>query len=466
MKRTRKSSVTLQHLVNWSKASTNMVKSKLLKPIGDVWMDSRKISKGDIFLALKSETDDGHHYVPAALKAGALAAIVSRKQVNTYSESVRKKLIMVTDPLKAVQKMAAQYLKMLKIPTITITGSSGKTTTRQFITNVLLKEFNVGKTEGNWNNHIGVPLSVLRFKGEEEIAILEFGANHKNEINTLSRIVKPHVSIISNIGYAHIGYFGSLHAIADAKFEIVNGMSEKNGLLLVNGDDLRLVKKSKEFKGNVLFFGMSSRCDIRAENIKVALNEETSFYMRNYKYTLPMLGRHFVYGALPAIFLARQLSIPEKVIADALRNFKVDPMRGRIITQRGYTFIVDCYNANPSSMKAGINLLSEVSKKDKRCAIVGDMMELGKYSKRLHAQIGRQLVNAHVKKIIAVGNFAESIAEGAVKQGMKPKYIQCVEDAKAATACAKKSLKKGDTVLLKASRAVKLEHVVENFTEQ
>lgn len=453
----------LRHLVEWSGAQSVMSATRLSRRIADVWMDSRKIQKGDVFLALKSDHDDGHNYVSSALKKGAIAAIVSRKNAKRYTAGEGKKLIIVSNPLRAVQKMATEYLKRLDIPVIAITGSSGKTTTRQFITEVINTGFTVGMTKGNWNNHIGVPISVLKLTGFEDVAIFELGANHKNEINTLSRIVKPDVSIITNIGYAHIGYFGNLEAIARAKFEIINGMPKKDGLLLLNGDDSRLVAMNKKLGGRASYFGLSSRCGIRAKNISVSSGGVTTFTVKGFTYSLSMPGQHFIYSALPAIFVASQLGLSQEVIARALYSIKPDPMRGRIVSKSGITFIVDCYNANPSSMKSGIALLNEVNGAKRKCAIVGDMLELGKYSKRLHNQLGKQLAIAGVEKLIAVGEYAEFVAEGARLQGMNLKNIHSATDANGAVPIAQSILKKGDTVLLKGSRGVHLETIFEKF---
>jgi UDP-N-acetylmuramoyl-tripeptide--D-alanyl-D-alanine ligase len=214
---------------------------------------------------------------------------------------------------------------------------------------------------------------------------------------------------------------------------------------------------------NTVFYGTSMNCLLHAEGIKTVSNRETVFIVNGYRYRLSMIGRHFVYSALPAIFIALQLGLSEDVIAKALYSIKPDPMRGRVKKKKGVTFIVDCYNANPSSMEAGIALLQDVAGRKSKTAVVGDMLELGKHSKHLHRQLGRQLVDAGVKKIIAVGKFAEFVADGAVKQGMKASRIFCIADAQSAVNCVRKVLRQGETVLLKGSRGVGLEVVFNKF---
>lgn len=457
------SPITIRSLVAWGNAKTYMSASRLKAPVGAVWMDSRKVAPGDVFVALKSDTDDGHNYVPSALKSGAVAAIVSKKKAVGFSAEEQKKLIIVSDPLQALQKMAAGYRKSLSFPIIAVTGSSGKTTTRQFITAVLSAGLKTGNTEGNWNNHIGVPLSVLRFSRDEDVAVMEFGANHKHEIDILSRIAKPDIGVITNIGYAHVGYFGSLEKTTEAKFEIVNGMNRRLGLLLLNGDDKRLVKNGASAGFKTVLYGFSKRCAVRAEAVSTETQNSTRFFVDGYEYCLSIIGNHFIYSALPAIYLGLALGLNRSVVADALRSLKPDPMRGRIEEKRGVTFIVDCYNANPSSMKSGIALLTDVAGGKSKCAIVGDMLELGRYSKPLHMQLGKRLADAGVEKIIAVGQFSRFVAEGAVKQGMGASRIQCVENADQAASLARTLLKPGEIVLLKGSRGVKLEAVFNNF---
>lgn len=461
--KTISSRLTVNQLIKWGNALTSMSENVRKKHFGTLWYDSRKISKGDIFIALETERDDGHSYVSTAFQSGAMAAIVAKDKVNMFSPIEKRKCIIVDNPLSAVQKMAAEYRKKLSIPFVAVTGSNGKTTTRHFISSVLESKFIAGKTIGNWNNHIGVPLSILRMTGKERVAVVEFGANHRNEIDPLSRIVSPDIGVITNIGYAHIGNFGSLKNTTEVKFEISSGMNKKKGLLLLNGDDRRLVSKSKDIGIQVRYFGFSKKCHIQPKNYALVSNRHTVFTIDKQKYTLSLFGKHFVYSALPAIFIAREFDIPYDVIADVLYTIKPDSMRGSIETIGGITFIVDCYNANPSSMDHAITLLKDFAVNRKKCAVIGDMLELGKYTKTLHIQLGKRLANAEINKVIIVGEFTEYVLQGALKGGMNHKNIFTCPTAIDAVNIAKREFKKGDIVLLKGSRGVKLEILLEHI---
>ena len=369
---------------------------------------------------------------------------------------------MVADPLKSLQRIASKYRAMLPCTVVGITGSSGKTTARSFVSAVLRQSLDVSETQGNWNNHIGVPLCLLRFTGHEIAGVLELGANHAREIHTLSKMVRPDIGIIMNIGYAHIGYFGSLANIAKAKFEIVDGM-KRSGTLLLNGDDPLLVKKATTVKMNVEFFGMSKRCGVRAENVRLTGTGHTAFAVDGDEYELPMPGKHFVYSALAAIAVARRFGVDKSRIDAAFSALKPGAMRGTIEKRAGATFVVDCYNANPSSMKSGIELLAEVAGKSPKVAIVGDMLELGKFAPRLHAALGRQLAAARVKRILAVGEYASAVAKGAAAGGLARKNILTAPDSFSAAPIARTMVKSGDVVLLKGSRGVHLETVYEGI---
>ncbi len=458
----KNSGLTLGAFAAYSGGETSLPASALDRPLGLVWNDSRKVGPGDVLVAIETETDDGHKYVSKAFDQGAAAALVSKKKISMIPESVREKLIMVADPLKSLQRIASKYRATLSCGMVGLTGSSGKTTARSFISAVLRKSLDVSETQGNWNNHIGVPLCLLRFTGKENAGVLEMGANHSREIHTLSKMVRPDIGIIMNIGYAHIGYFGSLANIAKAKFEIVDGM-KRSGTLLLNGDDPLLVKKATTVKMNVEFFGTAKRCAVRAENVRLTGDGRTAFVVDGEEYKLPMPGRHFVYSALAAIAVARRFNVDKGRINAAFSALAPGPLRGTIEKKAGATFVVDCYNANPSSMKSGIELLGEVAGKSPKVAIVGDMLELGKFAPRLHTALGRHLAAARVRRILAVGEYASAVARGAAAGGVARKNIVTAPDSSSAAPIAQKMVRAGDVVLLKGSRGVHLETVYEGI---
>jgi UDP-N-acetylmuramoylalanine--D-glutamate ligase len=457
-----KNGLTLSQFTNFCGGISFLPAQEQNRRINAVWNDSRKVGKGDLFVAIKTENDDGHNYVKNALLQGAAAALVSKKKLSLFSSDEKARLIAVGNPLIALQRAASRYRSTLKCRIVGITGSSGKTTSRSFVSAVLRQSHTVGETLGNWNNHIGVPLSLLRFLGAETAGVLEMGANHEREIHTLSTIARPDIGIITNIGYAHIGYFGSLANIAKAKYEIIDGM-RKNGALLLNGDDPQLVKLGKSCTMNVVYFGMSKRCHVRAVNVTLTSSMQVRFTVDGEEYELPMPGSHFVYSALAAIYVGRCFGVEKSGIDRAFSALQPVAMRGAIENKAGKTFIIDCYNANPSSMKSGIALLSEVAGNKPKAAIVGDMLELGKFSTRLHTALGKQLAAAHVERILAVGEFSAAVAKGAAAGGAKRKNIVIAKDSELAVPLAKNLLKPGDTVLLKGSRGIHLETVYQGL---
>jgi len=465
MHNNNKTIMTINELIEWSAGKSDLSASIRKRKVATVWNDSRKVTPGggDVFIALRSDTDDGHRYVEAALKGGAVAAIVDKNGIDSVPEKYRKKCIIVTDTLKSIQKAAARYRKEMGLLVVGITGSNGKTTTRSFISSVLRSAIKVGETYTNWNNHIGVPQSILRFEGDEWAGVLEMGANHVGEIGPLTKICRPDVAIITNIGYAHVGLFGSLSKTTEAKFEIAEGLN-REGFMLLNGDDSRLVSGAKKRGLKSIFFGMSPKCDVRARSIIVNENG-VKFEVDGSEYELNMPGRHFIYCALPAIHIARCCGIYEEDIKNVIASLKPVTLRGKLEVKKGVRFIVDCYNANPSSMSNAAIYLSDVTPNvTERVAVIGDMYELGKYTKNLHVKLGEELVKkANVQKIIAVGKFSSLVKEGAVKAGLSTKKIFLTDNADNAVDVCKSVLKKGETVLLKGSRSVGLEKVFESF---
>jgi UDP-N-acetylmuramoyl-tripeptide--D-alanyl-D-alanine ligase len=455
--------ITIEKLVAWSKGSSLMASAKQTAPVLGLCNDSRIVKKGEVFIAVSTDKDDGHRYVADALIRGALAALVSKKKAGMFSDDQKKKLIFVNDPIVAIRRITQGYRKDLDIPLIGITGSSGKTTSRNFIATVLRQSLIVGETKGNWNNVLGVAMSLMRFTGKEDVGVLEMGANHTGEIHDLSTMLHPSLGVITNIGYAHIGLFGSLENIARAKCEIADGMIDKNGFVMINGDDRLLVKNAEHMKKDTVLFGFSAACTIRARNERTVNTTQQIFEVDSVPYELSMPGRHYIYCALMAIYLGRHFGVDETAIKAALKAIQPVVLRGTIEKKSGATFIVDCYNANPSSMHYAMRLLNDVAQKNKKVAIVGDMLELGKYSRRLHLALGKKLAEAGVSRVLAVGDFAADIAEGALKAGMKTANICVAKNSVEALALAKRMVRPGDVVLLKGSRGIHLETVYGGF---
>jgi len=457
-----KITVTVGLLADWGGCKSDMSAVVRGRKVGTVWNDSRKVGQSDVFVALRSDTDDGHRYVEAAFKQGAVAAIVDRNGIKSVPVKHHNKCIVVSDTLKSVQKMGAAYRQAMGLLVIGITGSNGKTTTRSFIAEVLKSAFKVGETYTNWNNHIGVPQSILKFEGDEWVGVLEMGANHAGEISRLTKICKPDIAVITNIGYAHVGLFGSIEKTAEAKFEIADGLS-KDGFMLLNGDDRRLVSGAVKRGLRTILFGMSPKCHVRARNVNVS-EKGVGFSVDGEEYFLPMPGRHFVYCALPAIHIAKRCGIEYNAIKKAIASLKPVALRGKLERKKGVKFIVDCYNANPSSMSSAIKYLADVTpNKKNRVAVVGDMGELEQYSRKLHLRLGKELVKADVQKIIAVGKFARYVKDGAIKAGLSGRRIFVADNSEEALPVCRSVLKKGETVLLKGSRSVGLEKVFDGY---
>ncbi|MBN2038233.1 MAG: UDP-N-acetylmuramoyl-tripeptide--D-alanyl-D-alanine ligase [Chitinispirillaceae bacterium] len=456
------SRLTLGDCIAWSGGVSAFGERARTKTVGTVWNDSRKVRPGDVFVALTTEKNDGHRYVKAAFAAGAIAAFVKAGASFACAANDRSKCIATKDPLKAVQRVATRYRKALGFLCIGVTGSSGKTTTRSFIASVLRSAYPVGETYTNWNNHIGVPLSILRFTGSEWAGVIEMGANHAGEISVLSKIAQPDIALITNIGYAHIGLFGSLENAASAKFEIVQGL-QSQGFLLLNGDDRRIVAKARKLGRDTVYFGVSPRCEVRPRKVSFDIRKGLSFLLDGREFMLPVPGRHFLYSALPAVFLGRRCGVPDDRIARVLAAARPADMRGTVRRKKGVRFIVDCYNANPSSMKNAIDALVEQAPRSKRVAVVGDMMELGRYATRLHRELGRTLAVNGMHTIVAVGDHAQTVADGALKYGMAPGRIMTAPSAADAVPIVRDKVAPGNVVLLKGSRSMHLENVFEKY---
>lgn len=429
------------------------------KKVTGISIDSRSIEDGDVFFAIRGENFDGHDYVMSAYEKGA-ACVVADHMVN-----IQIPQIIVHDTRVALGCFAKNYKRLLHPMTVAVTGSVGKTTTRQYIYSVLSTRFQTQKTEGNLNNEIGLPLTLASLQPTTQTIVLEMGMSGKGEISALSKIACPDIAVITNIGTSHIEYLGSRENIRDAKLEIVDGMSM--GTILLNGDEpllynLKTVKHAMSF-----YFGIDNpACNYRATNIRFGDGEILfDVICSNGKQLCDLkingYGKHSVYDALAAVAVGIIMEINDEKIKEGLSNFTPVKMRQNIKKKDGITIIEDCYNASPESMEAALEALNRVAT-GRKIAVLGDMKELGHYSSRLHYLLGEKAAMSGLNYLITIGSEAQKIAKGAYSGGMPLSCILAIDSADDAENCARiirEIIKKGDTVLIKASRALALERI-------
>ncbi len=432
--------------------------------VSGVSIDSRSITPGDMFIALKGESFDGHDFIRRAVENGA-AVVVTQKPLNEFGIPY----ILVRDTLKALQEIARYYRGRFQIPFVAITGSSGKTTTKDMIASVLAQKFNVLKTEGNFNNAIGLPLMLLKLQYSHEIAILEMGMNSPGEISLLSDIVRQDIGVISNVGSAHIEKLGSRENILKAKLEIFDYF-DKHSTAVINGDNDMLADFSSE-KYRVIRYGLEKSNDLYAFEITEKGEEGIDFTVNMegaaVSFTVLLPGMHNVYNALSAIAVARLFDMKGSDIQKGLLSFKPSKMRMDIInTKDGVKIINDAYNANPESMKAAINVLQSLKSGGRSICITADMLELGDVSEEEHYNIGAYAAAIGVDIIAAAGNFSDAVKKGAEASGMDKNSIYAFQTKEEVASIMDKIVKPGDVVLVKGSRGMKMEYVVDFLLER
>ena len=415
--------------------------------------DTRKIEKGSLFVAVEGENFDGHDFCLDAEKAGAVA-VLAHKKVDCNIP-----VIYVDDTRLAQLRFAGEYRRKYNIPVVGVTGSVGKTTKKEMIYAVLSSQYKTLKTEGNFNNDIGVPRMIFQLDSTYEAAVFEMGMSNSNEITYLSKATQPTVSVISNIGVSHIENLGSRENILKSKLEILDGMAE-NAPLIINGDDEYLSKVELEDRP-VIFYSVNNKdCDFTAENIEQG-EESTSFDILcekgRYHTVIPTIGIHNVYNAVAAFAVGTFCGIEETKCAEALKNYVPSGMRQRIRKANDITFIEDCYNASPDSQQASVNALMGI-KADRHIVVLGDMLELGSISEEAHKKIGKYVQEKNVDILCTYGEEAKNIAQGATDNAMKEVYS--FTDKELLAEFLLKTLKSGDAVSFKASRGMRLEEVI------
>ena len=429
----------------------------LSQVVSGVSTDTRALKKGDLFVALRGERHDGHDHIDQAFEKGAVACVVETLKGDGPQ-------IVVKDSLKSLGMIAQYWRGQFKIPVIAVTGSNGKTTTKDMIGAVLSQKFKTLKTEGNFNNWIGLPQTVFGLTREYKRAILEMGMNHKGEIDWLAHIASPQVGVITNIGRAHIENFKNQYGIACAKGELLKYLP-KNGYAVINADTPYFEKLKKMTKARVLGFGFSKKAKAQIVSVDTSRLGKTIFQIKlenkTLNFEIPLGGAHNVYNAAAAILVGRTQGVSVEKIRKALKSYKPEKKRMEIVRlAEGVDVLNDSYNANPDSMKAAIDYLNEFSGRH-RVLVVGDMFELGQKAKELHYEVGQAVGESEIEKLIAVGQYAADLVRGSVDAGMKADNSQYFSSVDELLPHFQNQIQSGDLVLIKGSRGMKMERLTE-----
>jgi len=424
--------------------------------------DSREIKKGEIFWALVGKTFNPHRdgFIEEVFKKGAVMSVVNIKEVDIANIPIA---LAVEDTTRALLKFARGYRKQFQnLKVVGITGSAGKTSTKDMIAAVLGKRCNTLVTKGNLNNLFGVPMTLLGLKSKHEAAVIEMGTSMPGEIRQLTQAAVPDIAVITNVAPAHLEGLGDLEGVFKEKKSIVEGF-EKIGHLVINADDGMLSKIRSTAKYGIVTYGINKGM-IKPDEISWE-NGCAKFRISRTWYKLSVPGMHNVYNALASIAVGELLKIPKNVIAEALLEVKAYDMRMQIIEESGITVISDCYNANPHSMKMSLQTLANMPCKNRKIAVLGDMKELGLHSKEYHNEIGSMLPGLSIDYLVAIGSDAIEYCKGAEKAGLKTSKIKYFKDKQNAIEALKFLIRKDDLVLIKASRSMKLEDVSASLLE-
>jgi UDP-N-acetylmuramoyl-tripeptide--D-alanyl-D-alanine ligase len=425
---------------------------------GGYSIDSRTTAPGQLFFAIAGERVDGHEFVEAALEAGAVAAVVRKDSLARYP--VKTALIAVDDTLAALQSLAAAVRRLWGKTVVGVTGSTGKTTTKDAIAHVLSSRLKVLKSAGNLNNHFGLPLQLLRLEPEHEVAVIEMGMSHAGEIRALAGLAQPDIGVVTNVAPVHLEFFDSLAGIARAKYELIAALPA-GGTAVLNADDEYVSQFSRDFKGKVVTYGIRKPAAVRAENVQLRGLLGSSFEVVVHGHrahaAIALVGEHNVLNSLAAIAVALERGLPLETAVESLGTLAAAEKRGVILQLGGATIIDDCYNSNPKAMQSMIEALVSVPA-GRHVVVAGEMLELGPAGESLHQECGRFMALKGVQRLIGVRGLAEVMVRAAAAEGVDAVFVATPEEAGERIAS---ELRPGDVVLMKASRGVRLERALE-----
>jgi UDP-N-acetylmuramoyl-tripeptide--D-alanyl-D-alanine ligase len=436
--------------------------------VSGVVTDSRSVTAGDLFVALRGPRFDGHTFVPEVLAQGAAAVVVEQAQSGRLGDAAR---IEVADTLKALQDLAHAIRRAVSTRVIAITGSAGKTTTKEAAAAFLSARLRVVKNKGNLNNHIGLPLSLVELRSAPDAAVMELGMNHAGEIRTLVAIAEPDVRVWTNVGDAHLGFFESPEAIADAKSEILEG-ADRGTLLVCNADDPRIMRRVTRFPGRTVTFGTAGQPTVAARDIRdlglagMEARLETPAGTRTIRTRL--LGRGNLSNVLAAAAVALEFDIPLDEIAARAESLQPADRRGAVKSLRnGIVLIDDSYNSSPAALARSLEVVAHSRNVARKIAVLGEMLELGAHSAALHEASGRAAAGAGLQRLFTVGGAsARALAAAAVQAGMPPAAVEWFESSEAAAGPVVSALRPGDLVLVKGSRGTRTDIVADRVASE
>lgn len=436
-------------------------------PIQGISIDSRTLAPADFFIAIRGERFDGHRFVAGAIAAGAIGALVDESAAAGELPQGAV-LIAAADTTQALQDLARHVRRRSGARVVAITGSAGKTTTKEVCAELLSARYRVFRNKGNLNNHIGLPLSLLELRAGAEAAVVELGMNHPGEIRTLVGIAEPDVRVWTNVGDAHIGFFPSADAIADAKAEILEGAKSEN-VLVANADDARVMARIGAFRGRTVTFGTSDKADVRATDVRMLGLEGTAATVQTpagrFQLESPLLGHGNLANVLAATAVAITFNVPLDIIAPRIAALRPAYHRGELLRlPGGVTLFDDSYNSSPSALKQALQVVRAATGSARKIAVLGEMLELGEHAASLHEECGRAAADAGLASLIVVGGSpAEHLGDAARQAGMPPHNVVFVPDRERAIEEALKRVRPGDLVLVKGSRGIGLDAVVDRL---
>jgi UDP-N-acetylmuramoyl-tripeptide--D-alanyl-D-alanine ligase len=430
-------------------------------------IDTRTISSGDLFIAIRGDRFDGNAYVAEAVTRGAVGAIVSDPTLTSATGLAGTPLIVASDTIAALQALASRVRRDSGAAVVAVTGSAGKSTTKEITAAFLAARYTVFRNRGNLNNHIGLPLSLLELRAKPDIGVLELGMNHAGEISALVKIAEPEVRVWTNVGPAHLEFFGTVDAIAEAKAEILEGANH-DSLLVANADDDLVMRHASTFEGRVRTFGVERPADVRALAVRELGVDGMAALVRTpigeTEIRTPLPGAANLSNILAAAAVAIRFDVPLEDIVERAAGLKPVARRGEVLRAGGVTIIDDSYNSNPKALSRALAMLGGETRYGRRVAVIGEMLELGPASGELHRAAGEEAARWNVGLLVAVGGAnARAVVEGAIRAGMDASQVHYVENSQAAADLVAALVTSGDVVLVKGSRGIRTEVVVDRL---